>query len=52
MCSDCGGALSELPTNLEVHDDCLCRCSGSSEYKVAEQLIKMMVLHIMRLCPI
>ena len=42
MCSDCGGALSESPTNLEVHDDCLCRCGGSSEYEVADHLIKPM----------
>ena len=42
MCSDCGGALSESPTNLEVQDDCLCRCGGSSEYEVADHLIKPM----------
>ena len=42
MCSDCGGALSESPTNLEVQDDCLCRCSGSSKYEVADHLIKPM----------
>ena len=42
MCSDCGGALSESPTNLEVQDDCLCRCGGSSEYEVADHPIKPM----------
>ena len=42
MCSDCGGALSESPTNLEVQDDYLCRCGGSSEYEVADHLIKPM----------
>ena len=42
MCSDCGGALSESPTNLEVQDDCLCRCGGSSVCEVADHLIKLM----------
>ena len=44
MCSDCSGALSKSPTNLEVHDDCLCSCGGSSEYevRVADHLIKPM----------
>ena len=42
MCSDYGGALSESPTNLEVQDDCLCRCGGSSGYEVADHLIRSM----------
>ena len=42
MCSDCDGALSESPTNLEVHDEYLCRCGGSSEYEVTNHLIKLM----------
>ena len=42
MCSNCGGALSESPTNLEVQDNCLCRCGGSSEYEVTNHLVKPM----------
>ena len=43
MCRECGGSCSQVADHsIEVHDDCLCRCGGSSAYEVADHLIKPM----------
>ena len=43
MCRECSGSRIRVTDHsIEVHDDCLCRCGRSSEYEVADHLIKPM----------
>ena len=43
MCRECSGSRIRVADHSnEVHDDCLCRSGGSSEYEVADHLIKPM----------